>query len=81
MVNKWYLLLVLSSKITRNYKAAYGQIHWWLKHRWAQLAVIMAIETRHAGLEYAGGSAQQQAAAFHAQAQAQDDWLEDGAYR
>jgi hypothetical protein len=27
------------------------------------------------------GSAQQQAAAFHAQAQAQDDWREDGAYR
>ena len=64
-----------------NYKAAYGQIHWWLKRRWARLAVITAIETRYAGLGYAGGSAQQQAAAFHAQAQAQDDWREDGAYR
>jgi hypothetical protein len=62
-----------------NYKAAYGQIHWWLKRRWARLAVITAIETRYAGLGYAGGSAQQQAAAFHAQAQ--DDWREDGAYR
>ena len=54
-----------------NYKAAYGQIHWRLKRRWARLAVITAIETRYAGLGYAGGSAQQQAAAFHAQAQAQ----------
>ena len=36
---------------------------------------------RYAGLGYAGGSAQQQAAAFHAQAQAQGDWREDGAYR
>ena len=27
-----------------NYKAAYGQIHWWLKRRWARLAVITAIE-------------------------------------
>jgi hypothetical protein len=64
-----------------NYKAACGKIHWWLKRRWARLAVITAIETRYAGLGYAGGSAQQQAAAFHAQAQAQDDWREDGAYR
>jgi hypothetical protein len=55
-----------------NYKAAYGRIHWWLKRRWARLAVITAIETRYAGLGYAGGSAQQQAAAFHAQAQAQE---------
>ena len=55
--------------------------HWWLKRRWARLAVITAIETRYAGLGYAGGSAQQQAAAFHAQAQAQGDWREDGAYR
>ena len=62
-----------------NYKEAYGQIHWWLKRRWARLAVITAIETRYAGLGHAGGSAQQQAAAFHAQAQAQDDWREDGA--
>jgi hypothetical protein len=29
-----------------NYKAAYGQIHWWLNRRWARLAVITAIETR-----------------------------------
>jgi hypothetical protein len=64
-----------------NYKAAHGQIHWWLKRRWARLAVITAIETRYAGLGYAGGSAQQEAAAFHAQAQAQGDWREDGAYR
>jgi hypothetical protein len=64
-----------------NYKAAYGQIHWWLKRRWARLAVITAIEARYAGLGYAGGSSQQQAAAFHAQAQAQDNWREDGAYR
>ena len=60
------------------YKAAYGQIHWWLKRRWARLAVITAVETRYAGLGYAGGSAQQQA---QAQAQAQGDWREDGAYR
>jgi hypothetical protein len=53
-----------------NYKAAYGQIHWWLKRRWARLTVITAIETRYAGLGYAGDSALQQAAAFHAQAQA-----------
>jgi hypothetical protein len=64
-----------------NYKAAYGQIHWWLKRRRARLAVITAIETRYAGLGYAGGSAQHQASAFHAQAQAQGDWREDGAYR
>jgi hypothetical protein len=62
-----------------NYKAAYGKIHWWLKRRWARLAAITAIETRYAGLGYAGGSAKQQAAAFHAQAQG--DWREDGAYR
>jgi hypothetical protein len=64
-----------------DHKAAYGQIHWWLKRRWARLGVITAIETRYAGLRYAGGSAQQQAAAFHAQAQAQDDLREDCAYR
>jgi hypothetical protein len=57
-----------------------SKIHSWLKRRWARLAVITAIETRYAGLRYAGGSAQQQAAAFHAQAQAQDDWRQDGAY-
>jgi hypothetical protein len=64
-----------------NYKAAYGQIHWRLKRRWVRLEVITAINTRYAGLGYAGGSAQQQDAAFHAQAQAQGDWREDGAYR
>jgi hypothetical protein len=63
-----------------NYKAAYGQIHWWLKRRWARLAAITAIEARYAGLGNAGGSAQKQAAAFHAQAQAQGDWRENGAY-
>jgi hypothetical protein len=63
------------------YKAAYGQIHWWLKRRWARLAVITAVETRYAGLGYAGGSAEQQDSAFHAKAQAQCDWREDGAYR
>jgi hypothetical protein len=64
-----------------NYKAAYGQTHWWLNRRWVRLEFITAIETCYAGLGYAGGSAQQQAAAFHAQAQAQGDWREDGAYR
>jgi hypothetical protein len=64
-----------------NYKASSEQIHWWLKRRWARLEVITAIETRNAGLGYAGGSSQQQAAAFHAHAQAQGDWREDGAYR
>jgi hypothetical protein len=64
-----------------NYKAAYGQIQLRLKRRWARLAVITAIETRYAGLGYAGSTAQQQAAAFHAQAQTQGDWREDGAYR
>jgi len=64
-----------------NYKATYGQIHWWLKRRWARLAVITAAETRYAGLGCAGGSALQQAAAFHAKAQATGDWREDGAYR
>jgi hypothetical protein len=60
-----------------NYKATYGQINWLLKRRWARLAVITAIESRYASLGYAGGSAQQQAAAFHAQAQVQGDWRED----
>jgi hypothetical protein len=64
-----------------NYKAAYGKIQWWLKRRWSRLAVITAVETRYAGLGYAGGSAQQQAAAFHAKAHAQGDWREDGAFR
>jgi hypothetical protein len=45
------------------------------------LAVITVIEARYAGLGYAGDSAQKKAAAFHAQAQAQGDWREDGAYR
>ena len=43
------------------YKAAYGVIHWWLKRRWARLAVITAIEVRYDALRYTGGSAQQQA--------------------
>jgi len=64
-----------------NYQAAFGLIHWWLKRRWARLAVITAVEVRYAALGYAGGAAQQQAAAAHAQAQAQDDWRDDGAYR
>ena len=64
-----------------NYQAAYGAIHWWLKRRWARLAVITAVESRYAALGYTGGTAQQQAAAAHAQAQAQDDWPDDGAYR
>jgi hypothetical protein len=64
-----------------NYKEKYGEIYWWLKRRWARLTVITAFETRYAGLGYAGGSAQQQAAAFHAQAQAQGDWREDGSHR
>ena len=64
-----------------NYQAAYGAIHWWLKRRWVRLAVITAVESRYAALGYTGGAAQQQAAAAHAQAQAQDDWRADGAYR
>ena len=44
------------------------------------MAVITAIEARYTGLGYAGGSAQQQASVFHAQAQAQGDWREEGAY-
>ena len=64
-----------------NYQAAYGAIHWWLKRRWARLAVITAVESRYAALGYTGGAAQQQAAAAHAQAQAQDDLRDDGAYR
>ena len=51
------------------YKAAYGVIHWWLKRRWARLAVITAIEVRYDALRYTGGSAQQQAAAAHEKAQ------------
>jgi hypothetical protein len=35
-----------------NYQAAFGQIHWWLKTRWARLAVITAIESRYAALGY-----------------------------
>jgi hypothetical protein len=64
-----------------NYKAVFGQVHWWLKRRWARLAVITAVESRYAALGYTGGTAQQQAAALHAQAQAQGDWREDGALR
>ena len=68
----------LQSKVLRT---TFQMKKWWLKRRWARLAVITAIVTRYAGLRHAGGSAQQQAAAFHAQAQAQDDWREDCAYR
>jgi len=64
-----------------NYQAAFGAIHWWLKRRWARLAVITAVESRYAALGYTGGTAQQQAAAAHAQAQAKDDWRDDSAYR
>ena len=56
-----------------NYQGAFGQVHWWLKRRWARLAVITAVESRGAALGYTGGNAQQQAAAAHAQAQAQYD--------
>jgi hypothetical protein len=59
---------------------AYGQIHWLLKRRPARLAVIAAAESRYAAFGYTEGTAQQ-AAAAHAQAQAQDDWRYDGAYR
>ena len=62
------------------YKAAYGVIHWWLKRRWARLAVIMAIEVRYDALRYTGGSAQQQAAAAHEKAQVQDEWRDQSAY-
>ena len=62
------------------YKAAYGVIHWWLKRRWARLAVITAIEVRYDALRYTGGSAQQQAAAAHEKAQVQDEWRDQGAY-
>ena len=64
-----------------NYQAAFGQIHWWSKRQRARLAVITAVESRYAALGYTGGAAQQQAAATHAQAQAQDDWRDGGAYR
>ena len=65
----------------RRYQAAYGQIHWWLKRRKARLAVITAVEARYDALRYVGGTAQQQAAARHAQAEAQDDWRFDDAFR
>ena len=63
------------------YQAAYGQIHWWLKRRWSRLAVITTVEARYDALRYVGGTAQQQAAARHAQAEAQDDWRFDEAFR
>jgi len=43
--------------------------------------VITTVESRYAALGFTGGNAQQQAAAANAQAQAQDDWRDDGAYR
>jgi hypothetical protein len=46
-----------------------------------RLAVTTAVESRYAALGYTGGTAQQQAAAFHARAQAQGDRREDGAFR
>ena len=55
-------------------------IHWWLKRRWARLAVITAIEVRYDALRYTGGSAQQQAAAAHGKAQVQYEWKDKGAY-
>jgi hypothetical protein len=64
-----------------NYQTASRQIHWWLERRWANLAVITAVESRYAALGYTGGSTQEHPAAAHAQAQAQVDWREDGAYR
>jgi hypothetical protein len=48
------------------YQEAFGQICWWLKRRWARLAVITAVESPHAALGYTGGAAQQQATAAHA---------------
>ena len=64
-----------------NYQTAFGKILLWLKRQWACVAVLTAAESRYAALGYTGGSAQQQAAAAHAQAQAQDDLRDDGAYR
>ena len=45
-----------------------------LERRRARLAVITAVEARYNALCYVGGTAQQNAAARHAQAEAQDDW-------
>jgi hypothetical protein len=39
-----------------SYKAAFRQVHWWLKRRWARLAVITAVESRYAALLYAAGT-------------------------
>jgi hypothetical protein len=39
------------------------------------------VEARYDALRYVGGTAQQQAAARHAQAEAQDDWRFDDAFR
>ena len=65
-----------------NHKAAFGQTHcWWLKGRWARLAVITAAKSRYAALGYTGGTAHRQAAGLHAQAQAQGDWSDDNAFR
>jgi hypothetical protein len=33
-----------------NDKDSFGQIRWWLKRRWARLAVITAFESRYAAL-------------------------------
>jgi hypothetical protein len=42
---------------------------------------ITAVESRYAALGHTGGAAHQQAAVANAQAQAQGDWRDDGAYR
>jgi len=56
-----------------SYKPAYGQIHWWLKRRWARLDAITAVKARYGALCNVGGTARQHAAARHAQAAAQGD--------
>jgi len=45
------------------------------------IVIVFKISKMDCDIGHAGGSSQQQAAAFHAQAQAQGDWREDGAYR
>jgi hypothetical protein len=57
-----------------SYGAAFSTIHWWLKRRWARLALVTAVEMRHDALRYVGGTAQHQAANQHFRSQAQDDW-------
>ena len=64
-----------------NNQAAFGAIHSCLKRWWARLAVTTAAESHYTDLGQIGGATQQQAAAAHAQAQAQGDWRDDGSYR